>query len=121
MAKPDWWPECPYPEDVFPDATADWDTLDDATKTRIGGWLGRQFWNIASASIRLAYDQHQSSELPNGNDIKARYRPYINEIRTALVECNHDQKAVVERLKQLGIIAKTTNACDVTFLRRYCK
>ena len=53
MNKPDWWPECPYPESVFPMKRERYPEIvpDPALRTALSGCLGREFWNIASEMI----------------------------------------------------------------------
>lgn len=54
MDKPNWWPECPYPEDIFPmdRATAiSHLPTDPMLRTAVAGTLGRIFWEIASDTI----------------------------------------------------------------------
>jgi hypothetical protein len=59
---PDWWPECPYPENIF---TADIEDIaralpDDNLRTAISGAYGRIFWKIASRMIYEAMINHQT-------------------------------------------------------------
>jgi hypothetical protein len=51
--KPSWWPENPYPEDIFPTPRARYPKLipDPHLRTAISGMLGRLFWDIASDAI----------------------------------------------------------------------
>jgi len=51
--KPEWWPECPYPESVFPMTIEEYVKAipDPRLRTAISGSLGREFWNIASEAI----------------------------------------------------------------------
>lgn len=51
--KPDWWPECPYPEEVFPMKRERYAEIvpDPDLRTALSGCLGREFWNIASEMI----------------------------------------------------------------------
>ncbi len=51
--KPFWWPENPYPEDIFPMQRESYATIvpDPMTRTALSGMLGRLFWGIASDSI----------------------------------------------------------------------
>jgi len=50
--RPDWWPENPYPADVFPMTLQVYaDMVDEETRTAISGCLGRFFWEIASEQI----------------------------------------------------------------------
>lgn len=53
MSKPDWWPECPYPEDIFPMSVDEYPKIvpDPHTRTALSGALGRQFWELASEAI----------------------------------------------------------------------
>ncbi len=54
--KPNWWPDCPYPESVFPSGIDRYVELvpDPHARCGLSGVLGRQFWNIASESILQA-------------------------------------------------------------------
>ena len=47
--KPDWWPQNPYPESVFPMMREDYAEVvpDEKTRTALSGMLGREFWEIA--------------------------------------------------------------------------
>ena len=51
--KPSWWPENPYPEDVFPGSVDDYVAAvpDPKLRTHLSGALGRDFWNVASEMI----------------------------------------------------------------------
>lgn len=52
-AKPNWWPQNPYPEDIFPMTREDFVEMfpDPKERTAVAGCLGRLFWEIASDSI----------------------------------------------------------------------
>lgn len=56
--KPNWWPENPYPEELFPnDAQEYCDILIDPTeRTAISGYLGRIFWNLAAKQFRTVIE-----------------------------------------------------------------
>lgn len=58
--KPEWWPENPYPEIVFPmDAKKYLEIVPDPkTRTALSGCLGRLFWNIASEAIWESVQNH---------------------------------------------------------------
>ena len=51
--KPEWWPENPYPESVFPMTTDEYCEAvpDGDLRTAISGCLGRVFWDVASEDI----------------------------------------------------------------------
>ena len=51
--KPDWWPENPYPESVFPMKEERYAEVvpDPHTRTALSGCLGRGFWEAASETI----------------------------------------------------------------------
>ena len=53
MNKPQWWPECPYPESVFPMDISEYEKIvpDPRIRTVLSGCLGRLFWEIASTAI----------------------------------------------------------------------
>ena len=53
MKKPEWWPQNPYPVEIFPMLRKDYSKVvpDPDTRTALGGMLGRLFWEIASESI----------------------------------------------------------------------
>jgi len=53
MNKPDWWPENPYPESVWPMTMDDvaYEIRDPDKLTAISGSMGRHFWNLASDDI----------------------------------------------------------------------
>ena len=50
---PEWWPENPYPEDIFPTTSKEYADIipDPATRSAISGMLGREFWGNASRVI----------------------------------------------------------------------
>ena len=56
MEKPDWWPECPYPESVFPLDISEYEKIvpDPNIRTALSGCLGRLFWEMASSAIWVA-------------------------------------------------------------------
>ena len=66
MAKPNWWPQNPYPKSIFPMPREKYIKIvpDPKTRTALSGMLGREFWNIASESIWNAikedYEQLQA-------------------------------------------------------------
>ena len=51
--RPDWWPQCPYPEDVFPMTTEEYAAAvpDEKLRTAISGFLCRLGWEVASEAI----------------------------------------------------------------------
>ena len=53
MNKPDWWPQTPYPSDIFPVPREKYEEIvpDPDLRTGLSGMLGREFWNIASEAI----------------------------------------------------------------------
>jgi hypothetical protein len=55
--KPPWWPQNPYPEDIFPMAREQYAEIvpDERTRTALTGCLGRIFWEIASECIWDAF------------------------------------------------------------------
>ena len=59
MNKPKWWPECPYPEDIFPMKRERYKEIvpDQDMRTALSGMLGRLFWKIASESIFVKYQE----------------------------------------------------------------
>jgi hypothetical protein len=59
--KPKWWPENPYPEDVFTMTREQYceSVPDDRLRTAISGCLGRLFWGMASEAI---WDAMQNAE-----------------------------------------------------------
>ena len=59
MKKPEWWPECPYPESVFPMTVDEYVKAvpGEKLRTAISGSLGREFWNIASEAIFAALEK----------------------------------------------------------------
>lgn len=58
---PFWWPENPYPEEIFPMTEEDYVKYvpDAEERTAMSGCLGRLFWDIASKSILDAYLSHE--------------------------------------------------------------
>lgn len=57
--KPNWWPECPYPKDIFTMQPNEYPRIvpDEKTRTALSGLLGREFWNIASEMIAERYQE----------------------------------------------------------------
>jgi hypothetical protein len=53
MEKPEWWPECPYPESVFTMTEDEYVKAipDPHLRTAISGFCGRYFWTLASDFI----------------------------------------------------------------------
>lgn len=53
LVKPSWWPENPYPEDIFTMPRERYPEIvpDPDVRTGLSGMLGRQFWDIASDAI----------------------------------------------------------------------
>ena len=53
MSKPDWWPQCPYPESVFPMTSDEYVRAvpDPKLRTAISGSLGRLFWELCEQRI----------------------------------------------------------------------
>jgi hypothetical protein len=53
VRKPEWWPQCPYPEDIFPMKRTRYLEIvpDPDIRTALSGMLGREFWMIASDAI----------------------------------------------------------------------
>ena len=53
MKLPEWWPENPYPEDIFPTTSKEYADIipDPTTRSAISGMLGREFWGNASRVI----------------------------------------------------------------------
>ncbi len=56
MTKPNWWPDNPYPDDVFPMTGEGYAEAvpDEHKRTAISGYLGRFFWERASERIHTA-------------------------------------------------------------------
>ena len=59
--KPNWWPECPYPESIFTMTDDEYVQAipDPKLRTAISGYLGRIFWKIASAMIWRAIQENE--------------------------------------------------------------
>jgi hypothetical protein len=55
--KPEWWPENPYPSDIFTATLEDYKKVvpNENTRTAINGYLGRRFWDLASDAIWEAF------------------------------------------------------------------
>lgn len=53
MNKPAWWPQNPFPEDIFPMTIKDYVRLvpNPQLRTALTGCLGRLFWDIAATCI----------------------------------------------------------------------
>ncbi len=63
--KPSYWPECPYPESVFPMTEEEYvqSIPDKKLRTAISGYLGRLFWNLASDAIWNAMQEEDNAKL----------------------------------------------------------
>ncbi len=50
---PEWWPQCPYPEDIFTIKREGYAEIvpDPKIRTALSGVLGRIFWRIAEEAI----------------------------------------------------------------------
>lgn len=59
MNKPDWWPECPYPVDIFPMDLERYPEIvpDPDVRTALSGVLGRFFWELAERQIWERYQE----------------------------------------------------------------
>ena len=68
MKKPDWWPENPYPVEIFTMLLEDYSKIipDPNTRTAVSGMLGREFWEIASKSIWDAMCQAKEEQEEEG-------------------------------------------------------
>ena len=53
MKRPKWWPQNPYPKEIFPMERNRYPEIvpDPDTRTALSGMLGREFWEIASNKI----------------------------------------------------------------------
>lgn len=58
--KPIWWPQNPYPNDIFVMPRSRYAEIvpDPMTRTALSGTLGREFWEIASDMIWDAMQAH---------------------------------------------------------------
>ena len=67
--KPNWWPENPYPVDIFPATVADYINAipDPNLRSAISGCLGRLIWGFASDTIWNAVLEH-IEELKEGKE-----------------------------------------------------
>ena len=63
MNKPDWWPQNPYPADIFIGDRSELPTLipDGTLRTHLSGIMGRLFWDIASDTIFDRWQQYRDS------------------------------------------------------------
>lgn len=61
MDKPEWWPQNPYPESIFPMHQEKYPKIvpDPDVRTALSGMLGRLFWEVASDDIWRAYQNHE--------------------------------------------------------------
>lgn len=62
---PAWWPECPYPADIFPMNLDRYAEIvpDEDLRTALSGTLGRHFWRVASTSILRRYVEERRTRL----------------------------------------------------------
>jgi len=58
--KPTWWPENPYPEDIFMMSRERYQEIvpDPDIRTGLSGMFGREFWEIASKTIWERYSSY---------------------------------------------------------------
>ena len=65
MNKPGWWPQNPYPQDIFTMTREEYVKAvpDPALRTAISGCLGRLFWEICSESIWNAIEANQEENV----------------------------------------------------------
>ena len=90
---PSWWPDNPYPADIFPMTTDDYvqSVPDENERTALSGCLGRLFWDIASKSIRDAW--------LNSEDEPKRLRKALRAVLTSttLDEAKAAARVEIER------------------------
>jgi hypothetical protein len=84
--KPEWWPENPYPEDVFvmPQEYFEAIVPSPVLRTGIAGLLGREFWDLASDTIRAAMWQAWTK---NASPDKPLTKDDLVAIRSRLEYC----------------------------------
>ena len=68
--RPAWWPENPYPEDIFPMPREEYSKVipDANLRGAVAGMLGRVIWDIASDMIFDA--MYQAQEEAKENDCR---------------------------------------------------
>ena len=66
--KPNWWPENPYPKEVFPMERSEYPKIvpDDKIRTALSGCLGRTFWEMASDAIWERYKEYARDKWVEG-------------------------------------------------------
>ena len=59
MNRPDWWPSNPYPKNVFTMTTAEYVEAipNPKLRTRISGFLGCHFWQLADKAFFEALEE----------------------------------------------------------------
>jgi len=59
-SKPAWWPECPYPKEVFPMTIEEYVAAvpDEKLRTAVSGYMARFGWERAEAHIWKAYQEY---------------------------------------------------------------
>jgi len=64
MNKPAWWPQNPYPVDIFPMERSEYPKIvpDPNMRGALSGCLGRVFWDIASDMIWQAMQEAQEGK-----------------------------------------------------------
>lgn len=62
--RPEWWPTCPYPEDVFPMTDKEYVKAvpDPKLRTAISGFLMREGWRVAEGQVYDAMCEHHPDE-----------------------------------------------------------
>lgn len=68
--KPAWWPECPWPEEIWPMTEEQYVAAvpDENLRTAISGYLARFGWERAEAKILTAWEYWSASELQDAID-----------------------------------------------------
>jgi hypothetical protein len=66
VRRPDWWPKNPYPDDIFIGRRDELVALipDPVVRSKVGGIMGRLFWQIASDMIWDAMMSSQEGDEP---------------------------------------------------------
>ena len=72
MNKPTWWPENPYPSDIFVMPRSKYEEIvpDPDVRTALSGMLGKEFWEIASDMI---WERLISQALDESNEEVLRF------------------------------------------------
>lgn len=97
--RPNWWPENPYPETVFPMHLDEYIEIvpDPRARTAVSGCLGREFWGIASKTIYDYYKKYSKAEIERKT---TAWLDAIRKLRAKNSKLRRTEKAKRDLLQQ---------------------